>query len=74
MFLVICHLHFFPSPESGIDFEVVAAIDINTTTNKIYRHNFPGTYLMENGIEVMHEILKRNIMIYEITVFAGEGV
>lgn len=37
--------------ESGIPFEVVAAIDINTTANKIYKHNFPGTYLMENGIE-----------------------
>jgi hypothetical protein len=38
--------------ESGIPYEVVASIDINTTANKIYRHNFIGTYLMESGIEV----------------------
>ena len=38
--------------DSGIKYEVVAAIDVNTTANKIYRHNFKGTYLIENGIEV----------------------
>ncbi|CAG2236473.1 DNMT2 [Mytilus edulis] len=37
--------------DSGIKYEVVAAIDVNTTANKIYRHNFKGTYLIENGIE-----------------------
>lgn len=39
--------------ESGIPYEVVASIDINTTANKIYRHNFKGTYLMESGIETL---------------------
>ncbi|XP_062596598.1 tRNA (cytosine(38)-C(5))-methyltransferase-like [Saccostrea cucullata] len=37
--------------DSGIPHEVVAAIDVNTTANKIYKHNFPGTKLMDCGIE-----------------------
>ncbi|XP_022325710.2 tRNA (cytosine(38)-C(5))-methyltransferase-like isoform X2 [Crassostrea virginica] len=37
--------------ESGISHEIIAAIDVNTTANKIYRHNFPGTNLMDCGIE-----------------------
>lgn len=41
-------------PESGIPFEVVAAIDINTTANEIYRHNFPKTTLWSKTIEVSH--------------------
>ncbi|XP_075903610.1 tRNA (cytosine(38)-C(5))-methyltransferase [Nelusetta ayraudi] len=37
--------------ESGIPFEVVAAIDINTTANEIYKHNFPKTTLWSKTIE-----------------------
>nr|XP_046226991.1 tRNA (cytosine(38)-C(5))-methyltransferase isoform X2 [Scatophagus argus] len=37
--------------ESGIPFQIVAAIDINTTANQIYRHNFPDTPLWNKTIE-----------------------
>ncbi|XP_022620798.1 tRNA (cytosine(38)-C(5))-methyltransferase isoform X2 [Seriola dumerili] len=37
--------------ESGIPGQVVAAIDINTTANQIYRHNFPDTPLWNKTIE-----------------------
>ncbi|KAG7219562.1 hypothetical protein INR49_018989 [Caranx melampygus] len=37
--------------ESGIPAQVVAAIDINTTANQIYRHNFPDTPLWNKTIE-----------------------
>ncbi|XP_039982589.1 tRNA (cytosine(38)-C(5))-methyltransferase isoform X2 [Xiphias gladius] len=37
--------------ESGIPGQVVAAIDINTTANQIYRHNFPDTPLLNKTIE-----------------------
>ncbi|XP_051266222.1 tRNA (cytosine(38)-C(5))-methyltransferase isoform X4 [Dicentrarchus labrax] len=37
--------------ESGIPSQVVAAIDINTTANQIYRHNFPDTCLWNKTIE-----------------------
>ena len=40
--------------ESGISHEIIAAIDVNTTANKIYRYNFPGTNLMDCGIEVLN--------------------
>lgn len=33
-------------------FQVVAAIDINTTANQIYRHNFPDTTHWNKTIEV----------------------
>lgn len=45
-------LFFFSLPESGISAQVVAAVDINTTANKIYRHNFPDTPLWNKTIEV----------------------
>ncbi|KAM7370259.1 hypothetical protein PAMP_011527 [Pampus punctatissimus] len=41
----------FALKESGIPAEVVAAVDINTTANEIYRHNFPGTALWNKTIE-----------------------
>ncbi|KAM7390887.1 hypothetical protein PAMA_008880 [Pampus argenteus] len=41
----------FALKESGILAEVVAAVDINTTANEIYRHNFPGTALWNKTIE-----------------------
>ncbi|KAM6970958.1 tRNA (cytosine(38)-C(5))-methyltransferase [Tautogolabrus adspersus] len=37
--------------DSGIPFQVVAAIDINTTANQIYKHNFPDTPLWNKTIE-----------------------
>lgn len=37
--------------ESGVSYEIVAAIDVNTTANKIYKHNFPESSLMDCGIE-----------------------
>uniref|UniRef100_A0A672HSN1 tRNA (cytosine(38)-C(5))-methyltransferase n=1 Tax=Salarias fasciatus TaxID=181472 RepID=A0A672HSN1_SALFA len=37
--------------ESGIPAQVVAAVDINTTANRIYQHNFPQTTLWNKTIE-----------------------
>ncbi|KAM4533673.1 tRNA (cytosine(38)-C(5))-methyltransferase [Odontesthes bonariensis] len=37
--------------ESGIPAQVVAAVDINTTANQIYKHNFPDTPLWNKTIE-----------------------
>ncbi|XP_030253334.1 tRNA (cytosine(38)-C(5))-methyltransferase [Sparus aurata] len=37
--------------ESGVPVQVVAAIDINTTANEIYKHNFPDTPLWNKTIE-----------------------
>ena len=45
------HFHVF-SPESGVAAEVVAAVDVNTTANEIYKHNFPSTLLRPKTIEV----------------------
>jgi len=41
----------FALKECGVNFEVVAAVDINNVANDIYRHNFPGTNLLQRGIE-----------------------
>nr|CAD7442017.1 unnamed protein product [Timema bartmani] len=37
--------------ESGVGVEVVAAADINTLANLVYRHNFPGTTLFQRNIQ-----------------------
>nr|CAD7575424.1 unnamed protein product [Timema californicum] len=37
--------------KSGVDVEVVAAADINTLANHVYRHNFPGTRLIQRNIQ-----------------------
>uniref|UniRef100_A0A3P9KYR9 tRNA (cytosine(38)-C(5))-methyltransferase n=1 Tax=Oryzias latipes TaxID=8090 RepID=A0A3P9KYR9_ORYLA len=37
--------------ESGVPAEVVAAVDINTMANQIYKHNFPDTPLWNKSIE-----------------------
>ncbi|KAL4635309.1 tRNA (cytosine(38)-C(5))-methyltransferase [Arapaima gigas] len=37
--------------ESCVDAEVVAAVDVNTIANEIYRHNFPNTPLWSKTIE-----------------------
>lgn len=39
-------------PESGIPFDVVAAIDINQISNSIYHHNFPRTKLRAKCLTV----------------------
>ncbi|XP_076827988.1 tRNA (cytosine(38)-C(5))-methyltransferase [Brachyhypopomus gauderio] len=39
--------------ESSVDAEVVAAVDVNTTANEIYKHNFPNTLLLPKTIEGM---------------------
>ncbi|XP_069585602.1 tRNA (cytosine(38)-C(5))-methyltransferase isoform X6 [Ranitomeya imitator] len=37
--------------ESGVSAEVVAAVDVNTTANQVYKHNFPNTPLWPKSIE-----------------------
>uniref|UniRef100_A0A8C4RUF0 tRNA aspartic acid methyltransferase 1 n=1 Tax=Erpetoichthys calabaricus TaxID=27687 RepID=A0A8C4RUF0_ERPCA len=37
---------------SGLSAEVVAAVDVNTTANEVYKHNFPDVYLWPKTIEV----------------------
>ncbi|KAI2648864.1 tRNA (cytosine(38)-C(5))-methyltransferase [Labeo rohita] len=39
--------------ESSVPAEVVAAVDVNTTANDIYKHNFPNTPLLPKTIEGM---------------------
>lgn len=41
----------FAFKESGIIGEVKAAVDINTTANKVYQHNFPNTTLLQRNIQ-----------------------
>jgi tRNA (cytosine38-C5)-methyltransferase len=36
---------------SGMEFSVVAAFDINTTANAVYRHNFPNLPLRQKNIQ-----------------------
>ncbi|XP_069585597.1 tRNA (cytosine(38)-C(5))-methyltransferase isoform X2 [Ranitomeya imitator] len=37
--------------KSGVSAEVVAAVDVNTTANQVYKHNFPNTPLWPKSIE-----------------------
>ncbi|XP_016373596.1 tRNA (cytosine-5-)-methyltransferase-like [Sinocyclocheilus rhinocerous] len=39
--------------ESSVPAEVAAAVDVNTTANEIYKHNFPNTPLLPKTIEGM---------------------
>ncbi|EMP36983.1 tRNA (cytosine(38)-C(5))-methyltransferase, partial [Chelonia mydas] len=41
----------FLIPESCISAEVVAAVDVNTVANEVYKHNFPSTPLWAKTIE-----------------------
>nr|AAV85978.1 5' cytosine DNA methyl transferase-like protein [Pristionchus pacificus] len=41
----------FALKRTSIPFHIAAAFDINTTTNVIYRHNFPSTKLKESNIQ-----------------------
>ena len=36
--------------ESGANVEIVASIDINTNTNRMYKHNFPNTPHLNRNI------------------------
>lgn len=38
--------------ESGIPAHVVAAVDVNTVANEVYKQNFPHTHLLAKTIEV----------------------
>lgn len=40
----------------GTPAHVVAAIDINTTANEVYSHNFPDTLLLNRNIEVFPDL------------------
>ena len=42
----------FLSLASGINAKTIGAVDINDLANKVYRHNFPDTNLMQRSIEV----------------------
>lgn len=48
-----CLINKFYLLESGIQFEVVMAMDINTNANLVYRHNFPATPINASAIEVI---------------------
>ncbi len=48
----VCWQTFRSFTESGIPVDVVAAVDINSQANHIYKHNFPETPLMQKSIEV----------------------
>ncbi|XP_043192205.1 tRNA (cytosine(38)-C(5))-methyltransferase-like isoform X2 [Amphibalanus amphitrite] len=37
--------------DCGVPLEVVAAVDINTTANSVYRHNFPSTRHLQRNIQ-----------------------
>ena len=38
--------------ESGLDYVIKAAVDINTVTNRIYSYNFPHITNLNRSIEV----------------------
>lgn len=53
--------------ESGIGGHIVAAVDINTVANEVYRHNFPHVALMNRNIqsislEEIHEMCVDTIL------------
>ncbi|XP_045390104.1 tRNA (cytosine(38)-C(5))-methyltransferase isoform X3 [Lemur catta] len=52
--------------ESGIPAQVVAAIDVNTVANEVYRYNFPKTQLLAKTIEwsCMGKLLNLKVMGY----------
>jgi len=47
-----CKLLLLSFVESGLDFEVKCAVDINTVTNAVYQHNFPSQPLAQREIQV----------------------
>ncbi|XP_063623575.1 tRNA (cytosine(38)-C(5))-methyltransferase [Cydia splendana] len=51
--------------DSGLPGTIVAAVDINTVANEVYKHNFPETNLLTRNIQAIkpEEIKKMNINI-----------
>eukprot|EP00118_Oscarella_pearsei_P012291 m.89627 g.89627 ORF g.89627 m.89627 type:complete len:233 (+) comp36611_c0_seq23:49-747(+) len=47
----------FALEESGLSHEVVACLEINDVANAVYRHNFPGTPIMQRNIETSEEVI-----------------
>eukprot|EP00118_Oscarella_pearsei_P012293 m.89599 g.89599 ORF g.89599 m.89599 type:complete len:357 (+) comp36611_c0_seq5:49-1119(+) len=56
----------FALEESGLSHEVVACLEINDVANAVYRHNFPGTPIMQRNIESLSvgEISKLNADVF----------
>lgn len=54
--IIIIKQHIFYTA-CGIYAGVVAAVDINTTANQVYSHNFPKTVLLNRNIEVLNVLL-----------------
>lgn len=46
----------FACAESGVEYDVVQAMDVNTTANKIYQHNFPDVSICASTIAVSHNL------------------
>ena len=49
----------FPFTEIGVCVKVVAAVEINTTANRVYKYNFPDTNLQQKNIEVSWELFTK---------------
>lgn len=55
--------YFVLFPELGLEGEIVAAVDINTVANEVYKHNFPRTMLLNRNIQTLtaKEIVKLDV-------------
>ena len=42
----------FKIAESGVDYDVVQAMDVNTSANAVYQHNFPHITICASSIAV----------------------
>lgn len=40
----------YATRETGLNLKIIAAVDINTTANKVYKHNFPNTKVLQRNI------------------------
>ncbi|KAB0347312.1 hypothetical protein FD754_012169 [Muntiacus muntjak] len=49
--------HFLLIWESCVPAQVVAAVDVNTVANEVYKYNFPHTRLLAKTIEVTQYLL-----------------
>lgn len=52
--------------ESCICAEVVAAVDVNTLANEVYKHNFPSTPLWAKTIEVSNDFFHSSQAFLEV--------
>lgn len=46
--------------------EVVAAVDVNTLANEVYKHNFPSTPLWAKTIEVSNDFFHSSLTFLEV--------